>query len=688
MDRRGYAAVYAVCANIADVDEAFRKILSLAYTEDRERYVWGVLLDLSPSLIFRACGDAAIEERVRRCYSELEAKLPTCDCFALLRGRRYGVDRVYRCENGLFGALAALSRLGCRSEDGWGEFTLSLGIFSPEGDVWRCGERIFVLQTDGYMKNAPPGTLERASELDGTVAMVPCRMGSVGRKLQRRGKTRRKPHVTTERLYRGDGWFIPGVEVADGDIRLFLYDAFVNSRADTRSSARGYFGYTVPSFGAERTAGDSLFRCVEACLCSAFGFDMREGEAKRRISGLWLGADECRCTAIGELMLSATAIYELGRFETLTLCDIYDALCAEAEYCLVLGNEMSSPAFLRFALLICAAEAERLGVDTGVMYLVSGRLARIAELLRRRYESGAHRTRGDGGFHMKVTERTGGGLKSGADAVYLHYLALCAECVPLARKRELLLTLCGGENMLTSDGIARGGRCWLRDNSLAVCAAAEIKNRTFSRGIAASGELSAHLSALWSFRGAYEPTRVREELSVQTLGRMSVRGTEAVKLNGRFELCFEALRYSVAAAECFAAIGARADMLPFVAFFQSIMRRIEAKDAADHRYRVCIETEKMSYPLVKRLMEGATLYGDIERRCCDIFGAPSGKYRGGAFRLTVLTGDGYGASDISDALGRGCEICLISEELGRRAYRENSAFYRVINVETALSDLL
>lgn len=672
MERRRCAAVYAVCRSAADIDRALGRILSLAYTESRERYVWGLLLDLSPSLIFRACGDAVIEERVRRCFLELEAALSTCACFALLRGRRYGIDRVYRCEGGLRGALSALSRLTSRSEDDVSEFTLSLGAFSdPICDGISC-ESIFILQTAEYADNALPGTVSRSAELGTKVAVLPRRATAFSHaRHKRRGNSRGIAEKTADRLYECDGWFTLGDDRDGGDARIYHYASSAERRGYPRPRGDRRRNGKMALHTSERA--ECAAECVDGCLCAAFGLDMGEREAKRRISELWLGEDECRCTAVGELLLSATAIYALGRLELSALRNVYDALCDELETCFVLGTRIAAPAFLRLALLICASEAEALGVDMSVMYLVCGRLKRLAELLRRRCEDGRCAV-SEQQLHLCTAEGT----------VCLHYLALCSAHVSKESKRELLAMLCGGRSLLTRDGITRGGKAWLCDACLAVCAAAEVRTSVFSRRFTASSELSAHASALRGLADIYEPCAAEAERSRSGdlrigCGRGGADG-RARRLGERFDISATALRCSAEVGRCFAAVGARADVLPFAAFLQAAARRAESNDAVIPRDSVCIETEKLSFPLVRRLMEGAGICRDIERL--------SARGDDGGSALTVLTSDSYGISELPAAMGRGCEVHLLSDVSEMARYRENAAFYRVIRADTSLSELI
>ena len=76
--RRFRAAVYAVCGGIADVDRAFDRLILLMLSEKREAYFWGVMLDHSPSPLFRAFGDREIETRLKERFERICYEYPQC----------------------------------------------------------------------------------------------------------------------------------------------------------------------------------------------------------------------------------------------------------------------------------------------------------------------------------------------------------------------------------------------------------------------------------------------------------------------------------------------------------------------------------------------------------------------------------------------------------------------------------
>ena len=103
--RRYRAAVYMQCASERDVDRGFDLLIEMMLSDRREDYLWGVLMDLAPSSLFRTFGDYEIEARVRYRFDRLCAEYGECGRhfvrMNLATQRSRLLDGLERLKNGL-----------------------------------------------------------------------------------------------------------------------------------------------------------------------------------------------------------------------------------------------------------------------------------------------------------------------------------------------------------------------------------------------------------------------------------------------------------------------------------------------------------------------------------------------------------------------------------------------------------
>ena len=160
--RKNRAVAYALCGSEREVDALFDSLTEMMLSERREDYFWGVLIDHTPSSLFRTFGDYEIEERVRCRFERICAEYGECGFFAILRGRRYCGNGEFRCEGGIYGAIKLLA-------GGLGDgCTLKLST----DDTVVCSNRIFVWDAGGsYCFPLLPCDITRSSFTEGTVAL-------------------------------------------------------------------------------------------------------------------------------------------------------------------------------------------------------------------------------------------------------------------------------------------------------------------------------------------------------------------------------------------------------------------------------------------------------------------------------------------------------------------------------------
>ena len=92
------------------VEQIFEHLRALYLTNYSSDYVWGVLIDLPDSDLYRIAGDSVIEDRARECLLEIKREC-VGDFFCGVRQRRREYEGYrFLCENGARGALEALWR--------------------------------------------------------------------------------------------------------------------------------------------------------------------------------------------------------------------------------------------------------------------------------------------------------------------------------------------------------------------------------------------------------------------------------------------------------------------------------------------------------------------------------------------------------------------------------------------------
>ena len=92
------------------VERIFEHLRALYLTNYSAQYVWGVIIDLPDSELYRMAGDSLIEDRARECLLEIKKEcVGQFFCGVRQRRREYEGYR-FSCENGARGALEALWR--------------------------------------------------------------------------------------------------------------------------------------------------------------------------------------------------------------------------------------------------------------------------------------------------------------------------------------------------------------------------------------------------------------------------------------------------------------------------------------------------------------------------------------------------------------------------------------------------
>lgn len=706
MEKRHCALVYAVCGSVTDVDSAFDKLLMLIFSEKRERYFFGVLLDLAPAVVFRACGDGNIEERIKRRFEGLCDRVGRNGIFAFLRGRRYGIDRVYSCEGELRGALTELYSVLCGRDDD--AFILKLGGFCEraENDINAVNrkwvesnekddravitDKVFVLRSDGRFENFFTETAFRFEKECSEIIFLPSSekkhlFGEGYSSSRGRSKGRGDKSTSEGWLYFFQNAGANTEYIRTDELENIIFRGIAASKPK-KSNKRAKFKKSI--FASRRFNGlpeqNELDACI-ACVLNSLGIGGSGAEAREKIMRLSVRGEECSGAVIGELLLVFTAAFEFGRIDAFELCRLYDGVCDELEYLLTVGNCFSAYGFMRLALLLCASESERLGTMESCMYIACTRFKRAAELLRYKYERGDRNDKTLGACELAVFRcadilENNIGITVSFDFLDLFLLA-CASNETDEKRRKLLEVF--NELNIDLSGIEINDT--LFENSLAVCIASELRNNTFSRLFAASDELRvfSHTLDLLVDRQAFEL-------------RSLPSGSNFVRLYTRFDRQYAAIRSLGIVKQGFIYSGKSADLLPFTAFLQRFLsKKVHVlnggdlvNDAVNRVRTVCIITKKLSFPLVRELMSAAeVLYALLYK---NVFSTPFGTEADNkddiAPFLTVITDDRCATLGLNSVKGAEIIFSPSTEKLDNLI--KNSSFCRVVSENTSLFELI
>ncbi len=349
--RRYRAAVYMQCASERDVDHAFDLLTEMMLSDRREDYLWGVLMDLAPSSLFRTFGDYEIEERVRYRFARLCEEYVDCGFFAILRGRRYGGRNGFRCEGGIYGAIKVLA-------GGSGE-GCSLRLCTV--DTVKRSDRVFIWDAQGSI-GVPffPCDITRSSYLKGTVILSADDVFCFGV----RRRLVRSLYGGNAGNYRVIGWITFPLIPSE---RVSIYGVYTPEKRSCIRSAHSRSGCRIYELAVEH-AGCGFVAMAE----SRDGFERIRSE----------GGD-----SISAALLAYVALGELGTIDAVNLCKILSR-AAEA-----LSNEPSGASdgakgFLRLALLVSSAFCDGMGGYGEEFYSISAKLKNYAERLRLEWDSG------------------------------------------------------------------------------------------------------------------------------------------------------------------------------------------------------------------------------------------------------------------------------------------------------------
>ena len=349
--RRYRAAVYMQCASERDVDRGFDLLIEMMLSDRREDYLWGVLMDLAPSSLFRTFGDYEIEARVRYRFDRLCSEYADCGFFAILRGRRYGGRNGFRCEGGIYGALKVLAG-GC------GE---GCSLRFCTNDAVKRSDRVFIWDARGS-ESVPffPCDITRSSYLKGTVILS----ADGGLCFGVRRRLVKSINGENAGSYRVIGWLSFPFEPTDA---VSAYGIYTPEKRIFTGVVRSRSGGRIYELAVEH-AGRFFAIMVES----------GEGFARMRSEGI---------DRISAALIAYVALGELGLIDAVNLRKILSCV-AEAlpeEHNGALGGSMG---FLRLALLISSAFCDGMGSYGEEFYAISAKLKNYAERLRLEWESG------------------------------------------------------------------------------------------------------------------------------------------------------------------------------------------------------------------------------------------------------------------------------------------------------------
>ena len=485
--RRCRAAVYAVCGGVKEVDRAFECLEALMLSERRESYYWGVMLDHAPGALYRTFGDREMEERARTRFSELCRKYKSCGFFCLLRSRRYGKDRVFRCENGLSGALRMLA--GGRDEG----FDLRLST----GDRVERSDRMLVLSIGNRdMPPIAPGTLS-CSEGNAGAVMIPF-PGQSG--MDARRGFRRVLEGASTGNYRVFGWFPLICSPKTKTIMHRLTAPFFEMRRISVGAMEGVSRVGrgevwLREWESER-AGDRNSNSPRfgvdiglAARLAASCFKHDDGTAVER----YVIRSERRADIEAWSLIAGMSLYALGEIDAVILRDLMEksrkALTIDGAPC-----DAFNPGLVRIALLISSLWADAMEVYDGGFANISESFGEAAEYMRVEYESGRRLLRAPFSPSEMLVYRcenvTNNGVFRGFAA--LRRLSDCFLYVLFGsedEKRKLLRELLSSG--FGSYGICAENGAFYSGNALLVALCAELKTRCFSRALASVPELLA-----------------------------------------------------------------------------------------------------------------------------------------------------------------------------------------------------
>ena len=455
--RRYRAAVYMQCASERDVDTAFDLLTEMMLSDRREDYLWGVLMDLAPSSLFRTFGDYEIEERVRYRFDRLCAEYGECGFFAILRGRRYGGRSGFRCEGGIYGAIKVLAG---GSGDG-----CSLRLCTV--DTVKRSDRVFIWDARGS-ETVPffPCDITRSSYLNGTVILSP----DDGFYFGARRRLIKSIYGENPGNYRVIGWICFPLEPSE---RVSIYGVYTPEKRICTRGIHSRSDYRIYTLAVEHAGRDFV--------------TMSEGDG---ISELATGSGTDRLSA---LLLAYVALGALEVVDAVnlrkTLFRIAETLPAEVE-----KISDGSMGFLRLALLVSSAFCDSMGGYGEEFYSVSAKLKEYAEGLRLEWDSG--RIKSDAPFLPCETLvfRRIGGKKNGVFMGFTAPKRLCDRFLYLfsgdgARQARMIVELlsCGfGERGI----LARNGDSLIL-NALLIALCAERQRGIFSRILVRVPELRA-----------------------------------------------------------------------------------------------------------------------------------------------------------------------------------------------------
>ncbi|MBR2460700.1 MAG: hypothetical protein IKB34_05685 [Clostridia bacterium] len=471
--RRYRAAIYAVCDGVSEVDRAFDMLVSLMLSERRESYLWGVMLDHAPASLFRTFGDREIEDRVRMRFDELRSSYPECGFFCFLRGRRYGKDRVFRCENGLPGALRMLA--GGRDEG----FSLRLST----GDRVEHSDRMFVCGTESIaVLRMLPGTVTSSGALGDAVSVTVGHSPAMAARWAYRGQV----YGDFSRNCRVCGW-LPLVSPLSAKAEIYRIYLGNSRRAPAkRSRSVGRVNDRI----AEQCAAEAFLKCFTA--------ESLRGRTER---GTLLCKEVKQYTAEGETMADVTSwkliggisLYCLGRIDAVNLEKIMTE-CISALESACPEERSENPGFVRIALLIGASFADGMEIYDSEFCRISVKLGEMAEYIRREYEFGRRVLRSPFSpsemlaFRcedtlMREVFRGFAALRRLSDCFL--YLLSDSDERKIRLRRLLVCRGFGKTGLSAADGTFFSGNALL----LALCA--EFEGKTFSRMAGSVPEITA-----------------------------------------------------------------------------------------------------------------------------------------------------------------------------------------------------
>lgn len=349
--RRYRAAVYCQCGSSREVDAAFDALTEMMLSDNREEYLWGVLLDYAPSSLFRTFGDYEIEERARYRYELICRAYGECGFFCLLRGRRYCGNGGFRCEGGLYGAIRTL--VGGKGD--------GCALRLCTGDGVECSERLFIWDARGG-GSLPllPCDLTRSSLIGGSVAVCGGRSeGSAKKRFVRCFKSDYSGN------YRAVGWLVFPFNPADG--------------------VSSYRVYTPEKRGKETVS------CWGGNAEKAFEYAKRDFLPESDGGVPYAPANVTDCDGVASSLFAYVALGERGAIDAVNLRKILffmaDRIASDlrSELC-------GSAGFLRLALLSVSAFCDGMGQHGEEFYLLAEKFKEHAERLRREFETGVRET--------------------------------------------------------------------------------------------------------------------------------------------------------------------------------------------------------------------------------------------------------------------------------------------------------